>query len=81
MTDGTAELVAVAAGCVGLIASDADQADAEIAHGAFDQAHVVGAEVAGGEVADEDRFVALNLGERCGEPANPDQLHFETGGP
>ena len=69
---------AVAAGGVGLVAADADQADAEIAHGAFEQFLAVGAQVAGGDIADEDGVVALHLGERAGECLDADQIDFEA---
>ena len=70
---------AVAAGRVGLVAADTDEADAEIADGAFEQAHVVLANVAGGQIADEDGVVALCLGERGGEGVEAGQLHVQFG--
>ena len=71
---------AIRAGGVSLVTADANEADAEIAHGAFEQLHVVRADVARREVADEDGVVALHLGKRVRESAEADGAHFQPRG-
>ena len=68
--DGLEGRAAVAAGGVRLVAADADQADAEIAHGAFEEPHERVAQVARRDVAQEDGVVTLHLGEGAGEAAD-----------
>ena len=58
---------AITAGRVGLVAADADQADAEIAHRAFEQLLAIVAQITGREVADENGVVALHFSQRVGE--------------
>ena len=69
---------AIRPGGISLVAAHAHEADAEIAHGAFEQLHVVRADVARREIADEDGVVALHLGERRRESVEAGGLHFET---
>ena len=70
---------AVAAGRIGLVAADADESHAEIAHGAFEQALAVGAEVAGRKVVDEDAVVTLHFGEIVREGVEAAQADLQRG--
>ena len=55
--------IAVTASRVGLVATDADQAYTEIAHGTFEKILPFGAKIARSYVANEDGVVTLHFGE------------------
>ena len=67
----------VSPGHVGLIAAHANQTDAEVAHRAFELLHQAVAQIAGGDVAQKNGVVALQLGEGFGKLVHADDAHFE----
>ncbi len=71
---------AIAARRVGLVAAHADQPHAKIPHRAFQQLLQIVAQVAGGQVADENRVVALHLRQRAGKSLSRHKLRFKAGG-
>src|SRR6185312_3360118 len=67
-------------GSIGLIAANADEADAEIAHGALEELLAIGAQVSGSDVADEDGIVTLHFGEGRRESVDADQFQLKARG-
>ena len=68
----------ITAGRICLIAANADQPEAEVAHRAFEQFHQRVAQVAGRDVAQKNAVVTLHLGERAGKFGDVGHFHLEV---
>ena len=69
--------IAVAARRERLVAPDADQPHTEVAHRALDPQHRVAAQVAGVDVAQENRVERLHAGKRAGQRRDVAQFNLE----
>ena len=70
---------AIAAGGVGLVAPNANQADSKVAHRAFEQLLTIRSQISRRQIADEDRIIALHFGQSAGEFINSHQADLQPG--